>query len=360
MKFFGSSVELHCITNTPPSALPNVTVLIPVHNGLPYLEQALRSIMTQTLRSIEILVIDDASTDGSPGVLARLAAEDPRIRVETLPSRYKLPRALNHGLTLARAPLIARMDADDIALPQRLEIQKRYMDAHPDVVLTGGGIRRIRADGSTIRETIRSNDDFAVRWLIKFRLSIAHPTWMMQNPMLSENGLAYDPAFSVTEDHEFVSRLLHHGKIVGIPALLLEYRVHDNSVTSRNWAFQTEQAEKIFDFCVQNSYPDSVLSKFGALRAAHFRRKRANSADVIAGFLAMLDHDTAHHPNRRAWLMRQGTQLIYETLRRAGYTRYGALLALLRHAPGLLTPLVLRALETQNLLPRFMDSEPAV
>lgn len=346
------------MTTQPAPPLPDVTVLIPVHNGLPYLEEALRSIMTQTLRNIEILVIDDASTDGSPDVLARLAAEDPRIRVETLPTNYKLPRALNHGLTLARAPLIARMDADDIALPQRLEIQKRYMDAHPDVVLTGGGVRRIRADGTTIGENIRARDDFALRWLMKFRQSILHPTWMMRNPRLAGLDMVYDPAFSVTEDHEFLSRMQRHGKIVGLPALLLHYRVHNNSITSRNWSLQKEQDERIFDFCIKGAYPEAVLSQFDAVRAAHFRRERAGPADVIAGFRAMLDHDTARHPERRHWLLRQGTQLIYETLRRAGYSRNTALLAILRHAPGLLPSLALRALETQNLLPRALDSEP--
>lgn len=341
-------------------SLPDVTVLIPVHNGLPYLEEAMRSIMTQTLQNIEILVIDDASSDGSPEVLARLAAEDPRIRIETLPINYKLPRALNHGLTLARAPLIARMDADDIAMPNRLEVQKRYMDTHPDVVLTGGGVRRIRADGSMINETIRARDDFAIRWLMKFRQSILHPTWMMKNPHLAGLDMAYDPEFSVTEDHEFLSRMLRHGKIVGLRTLLLQYRVHASSITSKNWALQKMQDERIFLSCVEGAYPDALLAKLDALRAAHFRREHVPAKEIILGFRALLAHDTAKYPQRRSWLLRQGAQLVYETLKRAGYSRNQTVLALARHASDLLPALALRGLETRNLLPRGLDTEPKI
>jgi glycosyltransferase involved in cell wall biosynthesis len=149
--------------DTPLPSGPQVSVLIAVYNGLPYLEAALRSIMDQTLREIEIIVVDDASTDDTPAVLARLATEDPRIRVETLTENLRLPGALNRGLELVRAPLVARMDADDIADPKRLAVQKRFMDAHPDIILCGTSIRQIDAGGTYIRTSQRPRDAVCCR-----------------------------------------------------------------------------------------------------------------------------------------------------------------------------------------------------
>ena len=127
---------------------------MPVYDGMPYLPLALDSILRQTFRDFEFIVIDDGSTDATADILAVCAARDPRLRVLTLPQSRGIVAALNSGLGAARGEFIARMDADDIALPERLEQQVGFLDAHPDHVLVGSSSSFIDSVGKvTFRDT---------------------------------------------------------------------------------------------------------------------------------------------------------------------------------------------------------------
>ncbi len=116
-----------------------LTVLMPVHNGAAYLSEAVDSILRQSLRDFELLIVDDASTDESIAIIERY--KDPRIRLLKSSERLKLSGALNLGLDNARGDYVARMDADDISLPRRLEIQVQYMNRHPEIGMCGSWIR---------------------------------------------------------------------------------------------------------------------------------------------------------------------------------------------------------------------------
>lgn len=345
--------------------LPDVTVLIPVHNGLPYLERAIRSIMTQTLRNIEILVIDDASSDGSPAVLARLAAEDPRIRVETLPTNYKLPRALNHGLTLARAPLIARMDADDIAMPNRLEVQKRYMDTHPDVVLMGTSHDQIDADGKVFLTSVRPRDDVANRWIARFHMPLTHPTFMMRNGVAPGGGnLTYDPQWTVAEDYDYVVRMMELGKVVCVPDVLLRYRVHGSSVTGKNWPLQNQQMSEISERHLRTDIGDDVAAALLPFRAMFYSKQTQPLAGVFDGFRKMMDADLKKNPalgrRRTQWMRRQSAQLLLRAMQRNGFSTKAILGMFARHGIDFLPALVWRVLELKRVLPVFLRSDPTV
>jgi glycosyltransferase involved in cell wall biosynthesis len=113
-------------------SVPAVSVLMPVRNGVPWVREAVTSVLTQTAGDLELIVIDDGSTDDTPEVLA--AFRDPRLRIEQR-SSAGITRALVRALELARAPLVARLDADDVALPDRLERQRRFLDNRPEVGL---------------------------------------------------------------------------------------------------------------------------------------------------------------------------------------------------------------------------------
>src|SRR5436190_1597301 len=117
--------------------MPLVTVLLPCYNGELYIEEAVRSMMNQTYSNLEILIIDDFSSDNSNSILTRLATEDKRIRLVRNESNLKLIKTLNKGLGLATGIYIARMDADDISLPERIEKQMNFMLANPDMDLCG-------------------------------------------------------------------------------------------------------------------------------------------------------------------------------------------------------------------------------
>src|SRR6185436_1700471 len=117
--------------------MPRVCVLMSVHNARKTLAQTVDSILNQTLRDFEFLIIDDASTDGSREMLQRYAAKDSRIRLVRHDQNAGLTQRLNEGCRLTECALIARMDADDEALPERLAVQCKFMDTHPDVALAG-------------------------------------------------------------------------------------------------------------------------------------------------------------------------------------------------------------------------------
>ena len=121
---------------------PQVSVVLPVRNGARWLGEALQSVIAQTLAAWELIAIDDGSTDDTPGILADFAKRDGRIRV-IRQEPLGLVAALNRGLAEVRAPLLARLDADDRALPERLDRQVRYLAGHPDVGLLGSWAHEI-------------------------------------------------------------------------------------------------------------------------------------------------------------------------------------------------------------------------
>jgi glycosyltransferase involved in cell wall biosynthesis len=114
-----------------------ISILMPVYNVEDYVAEALASIQSQSFTDIEIVVVDDGSTDGTLGIVAQIASADPRIKVVRAPRNMGLPLALNLGLPFCSAPFIARMDGDDIALPTRLEKQLRFLEENPDIALVG-------------------------------------------------------------------------------------------------------------------------------------------------------------------------------------------------------------------------------
>src|SRR5262245_37723867 len=126
-----------------------VTVVMPVHNGAAYLQAAIDSIQHQTHRDFEFLIVDDGSTDGSGEVLRRNAAQDPRIRI--IRSMHEgIAAARNRGLALARGTVVVSMDADDVAMQERIERQLAYLGTHPEVAVVGSALRLIDKGGQPI------------------------------------------------------------------------------------------------------------------------------------------------------------------------------------------------------------------
>src|SRR5439155_3331867 len=129
------------------SARPRLSVVMPVHNGETYLHDAIRSILGQTFADFEVIVVDDQSTDGSLEILRDHEAQDSRVRVVELDDHVGVASALNAGVARAAAPLLARMDADDVARPERFAVQVAEMDGDPSLGLIGGQIRVIGRAG---------------------------------------------------------------------------------------------------------------------------------------------------------------------------------------------------------------------
>lgn len=344
---------------TPRGEGPAVSVLIGVHNGLPYVESAVRSMMEQTLQNIEIVVVDDASTDGTPDVLRRLAVEDKRIRVATLERNLRLPKTLNHGLELARAPLIARMDADDLSEPNRLEVQKRYMDTHPGVVLVGSGFHRIDENGRAFYVRKDPGDAYAVRWLARLITPIIHPTFMFRARLPNGEAPRYDPAWTHSEDYDLQVRLIDYGNLVLLPDPLVKWRAHKSSITAVSKVPQ-EQGLEISHRYSLATLPADIAEGLMPFRKGYYLNEPVPPADIFAGFRALVAHDVARDPSRRAWIRRQSVKLAKHAMTRGGRSQSEIARAFLSSGRDFAPDMALRALEAMRLLPSILRSDPVV
>ena len=208
-----------------------MSVVLPVYNGAVYIVEAVTSILAQTYRDFELIVVDDGSTDGTRELLAPLAAVDPRLLVLAEPHRG-LVGSLNHGIHVARGTLIARMDADDVALPTRFAAQVDYLDANPDCVVVGTSILKVNANGQPRKKSaaIWQMPTFDPRAFPPQIGGVPHPTAMIRAAALAEVG-GYRPYFYNAEDRDLWARLWTVGRIYQLPDVALRYRVHAGSVT---------------------------------------------------------------------------------------------------------------------------------
>jgi len=205
---------------------PTVSVFMPSYNGDRYLEAAVRSILDQTFRDLELVVVDDGSQESTRAILHRLAASDNRLKVHVCEHRG-LVGALNHAISLCRGRYLARMDHDDISVPDRIERQVRYLEAHPDVVACGSEIRRMDAEGRLAHYPKRRQRRLEHRPdLVPPRVQwMPGPTPMFRAEALRRVG-GYRPQFLASEDRDLCWRLGEVGPCVRLEDPLLQYRGH--------------------------------------------------------------------------------------------------------------------------------------
>jgi Glycosyl transferase family 2 len=205
-------------------SLADVTVLMPVRDGARFLEPAIRSILTQSLQNFEFIICDDGSTDDTPRILARFAAWDRRIRVITLPPSG-LVAALNTGIREARSGWVARMDADDVAWPDRLAVQLAAAATYPDAAGIGSGWRIIDQQGRPWGIVQPPTSSSAIAELLLERNCLAHPTMLLNRQKVIDAG-RYRAAFVQAEDYDLWLRLSERSALHAVPQPLLDYREH--------------------------------------------------------------------------------------------------------------------------------------
>jgi glycosyltransferase involved in cell wall biosynthesis len=209
-------------------ATPAVSVLMGVRDGAPWVVQAIESILGQTFGDLELIVVDDGSTDDTPMLLTRI--QDPRLAVERqAPSG--LTRALGRALARARAPLIARLDADDVARPDRLAQQTAYLAGHPEVGLLGSAARVVDASGREVGEIRPPEDDAGLRRALIRRNPFVHSSIVARRPLVTRAG-GYDPAFPVAQDYDLWLRLTALTRLGNLPEPLVTRRLVAGRVTA--------------------------------------------------------------------------------------------------------------------------------
>jgi glycosyltransferase involved in cell wall biosynthesis len=211
-------------------AIPRLSVLMPVYNGQRYLHEAVDSILNQTFRDFEFIAVDDGSTDQSRQILEQYAKQDPRVRVISRPNTG-IVGALNDALRASQADLLARMDADDVALPNRFQVQLDYLDQHPEIVMLGSRVIMIDADGWPIGDmvSVGHGDQNIEAALLGGGWPIVHPTVILRRKPVEEVGGYHEGTFP-NEDHDLFLRLGEIGKLENLREPLLKYRRHFQSV----------------------------------------------------------------------------------------------------------------------------------
>lgn len=221
---------------------PRISVIMPAYNSELYIAQAIDSILQQTYTDFELIILNDGSTDKTPEIIQKYADSDKRIVFVNNRENRGLITVLNQGLDMARGEYIARMDSDDISMPERFAKQVAYLDSNPDVGVLGTlihGFDKLNAPGIqipivTVFDLLEKN-------------YIAHPTVMMRKSLFDKYNLRYNPDYIHCEDMELWSRMIFLTKIHNIMETLLMYRITGKNISIVNKQSQKETAKRIHD-----------------------------------------------------------------------------------------------------------------
>lgn len=207
-----------------------------VFNGEAFLAQAIESILDQTFRGFEFIIIDDGSTDKTSEILANYASRDARIRVVRHQNKGRAA-SLNIGISLAKANYIARMDADDIARSHRFEQQIDFLERHPDVGLLGGAVELIDKSGQVIGAIQSALQDSEIKSIMLHGNPMWHPAVVMRkNVVLAVGG--YRKPLLDADDYDLFLRMGERSQIANLGTIVLQYRIHPNQVSVKNMRHQ--------------------------------------------------------------------------------------------------------------------------
>ena len=222
---------------------PLVSVLLPVHDGERFLREAVESVLAQTLRSLELVAVDDGSTDGTRAILESF--RDERLLIVPQP-HLGLVAALNRAAREAGGSHLTRMDADDVSLPDRVARQAAFLDAHPRVGLVVSGVTVIDADGRRLRTVVLPPDDASLRRRLLLRNPFTHGAVTMRREAFERAG-GYRPGYGANEDYDLWRRLARDWELAAMPEVLYLYREHPAAVTQTDVHDRVRSRERLRD-----------------------------------------------------------------------------------------------------------------
>ncbi len=222
--------------------MPIVTVIIPVHNAAAHLREAVDSILHQTHHDLDVLLVDDGSEDDSMRIMEACAEEDVRIRILRFPHRG-IVATLNAGLDAAGGDFVARMDADDVALPERIAAQLALLEEEPGTDISAAWARELHPESHHLYRSETTHE--AIRCSLLFACDIVHPTILARREVFQDPAMRYDPAFEFAEDYELWPRMLRRHRAAIIPHVLLRYRTHALSIQALHKPLQEQRVRMI-------------------------------------------------------------------------------------------------------------------
>ena len=242
---------------------PVVSILMPVYKTAPYLREAMDSILSQTFSDFELIILNDCSPDNADEILDTYL--DPRIVRYKGEKNVGLSNILNVGIGMAQGKYIARMDSDDVSLPDRLRIQVNYLESHPDIDLVSVGMRLF---GTKDEVWTREQNPEKVKINALFHSPILHASSMWRRERFEENGLRFRQEMVPSEDYDLWTRALVKGlSLVNLRQVLYKYRIHPAQATTRT----DLTAEK--DRIVQQNYLRATLPSLSKKSRETFPKK---------------------------------------------------------------------------------------
>ena len=225
--------------------LPKISVIMPVYNAEVYVSQAIESILNQSYKNFEFIIINDASNDKSLDIINSYKFKDKRIKIITLDNNQGIAIALNNGIAIAQGEYIVRMDADDISLPYRLDKQLNFMESNRTCGVSGSWLETIDRKGNSLDVWKGSLTHENIKSELLFNSALYHPTIIFRREIFSSIKQIYNPDFVPAEDYELWSRLSSITKLANIPEILIRYRVHDKNISYVESDKQILQANKV-------------------------------------------------------------------------------------------------------------------
>jgi glycosyltransferase involved in cell wall biosynthesis len=238
---------------------PTISVIMPVYNGERYLGAAIESILNQSFKDFEFIIIDDGSIDDTIQILEKYQRVDDRIIIYRQPKNFGIVEALNKGLQMSQGKYFARLDADDLSLPSRLETQFQYLESHPEIGVVGSNIKIINPTGKITSNFINTPNlpetPTEIRWSLCFSCTLMHPVVMARREILIEAG-GYRHTAKHAEDYDLWTRIANKTRYSNLSQVLLLLRRHNMNITV-TYSDQTLESSRQ----ISRDYINSILQK---------------------------------------------------------------------------------------------------
>lgn len=239
---------------------------MPVYNGSCFVEKAIESILNQTYERFEFIIIDDASTDSTWGILERFARRDKRVRLLQNDRRVGISESMKKAIRKARGSFLARMDADDIAYTRRLKKQVAYLTRHPETVAVGGQCAVVNEKGTIIgRKTFPTQYQDVYRYIFRL-VPLQQPTLMINRRRLPKTFSFYVDGQDTAEELELLFKLFRYGKVENLSDTVLKYRLHEHNTSLQS---------------IKKTFRQTVQSRFKAVTRHGYQPSLAGVAVTL-------------------------------------------------------------------------------
>jgi len=235
-----------------------ISVLLPAYNAEKYICRAVESILSQTYKDFELIIIDDGSIDKTPELI-RSQFDDSRIKHTTLKTNIGIVGALNVAISMAKGQYLARMDADDVCMPNRFLQQIKFLEANPEYAACGTSLTIKDEGGHTYNVNYPNTHSEIMASLNLFHRNISHPSVMMRSKIVKENKIRYSQGYPHAEDYMLWKKLSDYGKLYNLKENLLLYNYHEDQVSSKHYNTQLVTSRKILEIFLKDFFEKGQL-----------------------------------------------------------------------------------------------------